>query len=437
MEKPELQKDRDNIDINHDYIINLPADLKEKILLKLPLKEVVRTSILSSKWIDSWTWIPNLVFEENSTKLGFIKMVDQVLRVHQGPIQIFKLDCKHDCNEAIGRWMLILSRNNISDLELSFCFNKKCYIPFRFISCLALERVNLSYCIFNVPRFFNGFPFLHTLYLSYFSMPGFGIEKLVSNCPLLYHLTLHLFLQQGCLRILAPNLISLDIMGEFHDIYLETPKLASACVYLNPINQDFQKLSGAKHSKESNITRALGRLSNIQNLKITGAFSDYLAMGPVPENLPVIFNNLTEISLELRIGPDEIATALCLLQNAPNLKELNIEFYAFGDQGHVQGLWESKAIRDCLFKCLEFVSVTYEHGNELSLQCSKSMLEFAEFVLITAPLLEKFHVTELGDDTVFSQIIELPKLSEKCKVVFSEGGDEESDENVFTKGVDE
>ena len=65
------------------------------------------------------------------------------------------------------------------------------------------------------------------------------------------------------------------------------------------------------------------------------------------------------------------------------------------------------------------------------------MLEFAEFVLITAPLLEIFHVTELGDDTVFSQMLELPKLSEKCKVVFSEGGDEESDENVFTKGVDE
>lgn len=62
---------------------------------------------------------------------------------------------------------------------------------------------------------------------------------------------------------------------------------------------------------------------------ISTTLCKYLAMGPVPENLPVIFNNLTEISLELRIGPDEIATALCLLQNAPNLKELNIEVHYF------------------------------------------------------------------------------------------------------------
>ena len=260
MDRPHPQKIRVNIDLNHDYITNLRADLKEKILVKLPLKEVVRTSILLSKWIDSWTLIPNLVFdenffEENCTESGLIKLVDQVLLVHQGPIEEFTLDSDHACNEAIGRWMLILSRNGIRDLELCFHREKRCNI-------------------INVPWFFNGFPLLHTLHLSYFHMPGFGIEKLVSCCPLLEDLSLCHFVLQGCLRILSPNLTFLNIIGEFHDICLETPKLASGCFFLTANSGDYQKFSLGNDGKESNIRRALGRLANIEELDLCLNFID-------------------------------------------------------------------------------------------------------------------------------------------------------------------
>ena len=55
----------------------------------------------------------------------------------------------------------------------------------------------------------------------------------------------------------------------------------------------------------------------------------YLAMGPIPKNLPIMFNNLSEIYVELCNFPDEIATVLCLFQNAPNLKELHIQVHYF------------------------------------------------------------------------------------------------------------
>ncbi|XP_078150212.1 F-box/FBD/LRR-repeat protein At1g13570-like [Carex rostrata] len=315
MDRTQPQKISVNIDLNHDYITNLPADLKEKILVKLPLKEVVKTRILSSKWIDSWTLIPNLVFEEiffgeNWTESGVIKVVDQVLLLHQGPIEKFTLvSSEHACNEAIGRWMLILSRNGIRDLKLKFHDKKRCNI-------------------INVPRFFNGFPLLRTLHLSYFHMPGFGIEKLVSCCPLLDDLSLCCFVQQGCLRILAPNLTSLNICGDFHDICLETPKLASGSIYLIPFTEDYQEFSLGIRGKESNFTRALGRLPNIQKLEICGDFIFYLAMGSISEKLPV-FNHLTEIYVQLCVAPVEIAIALCLFQNAPNIKMLHIEVYYF------------------------------------------------------------------------------------------------------------
>lgn len=97
---------------------------------------------------------------------------------------------------------------------------------------------------------------------------------MVSSCPLLDHLGLSYFVQRVCLRILAPNLTSLDIFGDFHDICLETPKLASGSIYLITTTGDYQKFSVARHRNESNIIRSLGRLSNIQNLDICGEFSD-------------------------------------------------------------------------------------------------------------------------------------------------------------------
>ncbi|XP_078153504.1 F-box/FBD/LRR-repeat protein At1g13570-like [Carex rostrata] len=391
MDGPQPKRNRADINVNSDYISNLPADIKEKILAELSLKEAVRASILSSRWKDSWTSYPNLVFEEKNTKSRLIELVDKVLRVHQGPIQIFKLVSEYASN--------------------------KCVIPSRFFSC-------------------NGFTLLHTLCLSHFNLPGFGIEKLVSSCPLLEHLDLNYFSQEGCLRILAPKLTFMKIIGDFHDICLETPKLVEGSICLFG---DFQEFSAAKDGKESNFTRALGHLSNIQKLKIRGEFIDYLAMGPIPNNLPAMFNHLSEISVDLISGLNEIAPALCLFQNAPNLKELRIECLDFVDPPYVQGLWESKAIPYCLFKCLKVVNIMCfdDPGSERA----ESMLEFAKLVLSTAPLLEEFHVTDLGEAiVVFEELKLFPKLSEKCKLVlkyFNEetdddeenNGDEESDDD--------
>ncbi|XP_078150462.1 uncharacterized protein LOC144545773 [Carex rostrata] len=151
-------------------------------------------------------------------------------------------------------------------------------------------------------------------------------------------------------------------------------------------------------------------------------------MGPISENLPV-FNHLTEVFVQLRTYPEEIATVLCLFQNAPNIEILHIEFWdpEDMDEPHDQALWESKAIQDCLFKHLEVVDVMYARATELSLRCSKSMLEFAKLVLSTAPLLEEFNIIDLEDAKVFFEMLEFfPRLSKKAKIVFVKRGDEES-----------
>ncbi|KAJ1700762.1 hypothetical protein LUZ63_000541 [Rhynchospora breviuscula] len=276
-----------------------------------------------------------------------IRLVDNVLIFHDGPILEFKLVSEHACNEAISRWMLILSRNRIRYLDLRFNGRERCEIPSRLFCCLALERVILSDCIINVAQSFQGFKLLHTLSLLSFNLSGIAtIANLVSGCPLLERLRLYNFVQQGCLHIIAPNLRDLDIWGECHDLCLETPKLISGRIYLNISNGDHKKFLIANSGKESNIKKALGCLPNIQELHIDAEFGDYLAMGPIPENPPTIFNCLTEISLAAYCSDrEEIAVALCLFKSAPILNVLNIEFLDWRGEDQLQGqpFWRLKA----------------------------------------------------------------------------------------------
>ncbi|KAJ4794779.1 F-box/RNI-like/FBD-like domains-containing protein [Rhynchospora pubera] len=413
---PEPQQSKVNHNLHGDYISDLPDDLKHEIFLRLPIKDVVRTSILSSKWKDSWTSIPSLGFVERSTESKLIELVDNVLRIHRGLILNFMLVLKHPCNEAMGRWMLILSRNGTKNFDIRYDGDEKCKIPSRLFSCVALERVFLSCSIINVPPTFQGFKLLRSLKLLNFNLAGSSIGNLVSHCPSLKYLALYKFVEQGCLHILAPNLIQLSIYGEFHDLILETPKLTFGSIGLYSHNRDNIKSIAAKAGKGSNITRVLGNLHNIQKLHVYDDFLNYLAMGPIPGNLPTIFPHLTEMFVPLCcLVQDEIAAAFCLFKSVPNLKKLRIEFVYFEDEDQpVQNLSKLKPTEDCFFKCLETVNILCERNNVL---LAESMLEFTKLVLGTAPVLQKLNIINFDDALFYRKIECFLKLSKKAEIV--------------------
>lgn len=63
----------------------------------------------------------------------------------------------------------------------------------------------------------------------------------------------------------------------------------------------------------------LFRMSKI--LHYSGGFFECVVRGFMPFQLPKLFNRLTEITLEIDLGNlDEAEVALCLFQNAPNLR---------------------------------------------------------------------------------------------------------------------
>ncbi|CAI0458666.1 unnamed protein product [Linum tenue] len=104
-----------------DRISNLPCNVIERILVFLPIKAAVQTSILSRNWRHRWRITPQLVFDESfrnwhdENKL----MVDiyGALLLHDGPITKFELAIRGSTVESsqVDRLILHLSRKVVGN----------------------------------------------------------------------------------------------------------------------------------------------------------------------------------------------------------------------------------------------------------------------------------------------------------------------------------
>ncbi|KAJ3705166.1 hypothetical protein LUZ61_008871 [Rhynchospora tenuis] len=396
MDSHQRQNRSGDFELNSDFLSSMPSEIITKILVELPINEAVRTSILSSKWKCLWVLIPHLVFRGAITE----STIDKVLLAHQGPILKFELDCPH-AQEAIDRWLLILSQNDLKDLSLCFGSPTHCKVPLSLFSCHKLEHLELNGCSIYAPQCFQGLKLLQTLNLCSCDLVGITIEKFVLGCPLLEILVLINFADCGCLAIRAPNLKRLDLFGTFTELLLETPKLISASIFLDNISAN----DGCK-------SKLLCALSNIEELEIGPAFCEYLSSGPLPEMLPVTFHHLKKIWIDLDGGSKVVDTALCIFRNAPNLKTLSLSLPS-------QINWVEQRITGIsLLEKLEVVEI-------FSFEDAVSLLAFAKFILSTTPQLKKLviykvHINNIDDAVGFlMKLARFPRLSSNAEIVFN------------------
>ncbi|CAH1419804.1 unnamed protein product [Lactuca virosa] len=98
---------------------------------------------------------------------GFIRIINQVLCLHKGPILKFHLyipNISLDIFQEIDQWMLVLSRNGVKELILNN-LNRRYELPSHVFSCQELTNLELHKCFFKPPLEFDGFLNLEDLYL--------------------------------------------------------------------------------------------------------------------------------------------------------------------------------------------------------------------------------------------------------------------------------
>ncbi|ESQ28677.1 hypothetical protein EUTSA_v10019567mg, partial [Eutrema salsugineum] len=239
-----------------DRISGLPDELLVKVLLFLPTKVAVSTSILSKRWERVWMWLPKIKFTDrdySESECNRLRcFLDRNLPLHKALVietlrlKFSKLHCKP---EDIKLWVVIAVSLYLRKLDLSYSsyLDNDKLLPSSLFTCRSLVILKIKgKILLDVPRM-ACLPSLETLQLHrviYFNEAS--LQRLLSSCPVLKALLVN-FCGSGTMRkftVIVPSLqiLSLyipddgafdgfDYNGESHYCLIENmPKLREADV---------------------------------------------------------------------------------------------------------------------------------------------------------------------------------------------------------------
>ncbi|KAL6217110.1 hypothetical protein ACLB2K_010327 [Fragaria x ananassa] len=192
-----------------DRISDMPSDVRVKILSSLPIRDAVRTSVLSTNWRYISAMLPHLVFYAHSISTlphKFANAVDHVLLSHIGPVYKFKLAPKHICVRDFDRWILYVSRNSIKEFILEILGQPYYKLPSSMFLCRDLTHLELHKCLLQPPSTFTGFKSLKTLKIVRVRLTGDALQNMIAHCPLLERLVVEDCDDFNQLNINAPSL---------------------------------------------------------------------------------------------------------------------------------------------------------------------------------------------------------------------------------------
>ncbi|KAJ4707182.1 F-box/FBD/LRR-repeat protein [Melia azedarach] len=231
-----------------DRISNLPWHILDDILGRLPIKDAVRTTILSKQWRNKWFDLSKLHFDDSSlSRRGGCKLADvnllvnlvyHVLLCHRGPIHTFSLSTFYQPRFSdLDYWISFISRKNIKELAfgLSIGFNTidEYVIPPSLFSCQQLTHLHLKNATLFPPYTFPGFRNLVSLRLNNYTNYHDELTNLIRKCPVLERVELDNFQNYFCLKIEALKLKYLLLNGILGVIVLKNcPVLADVSMIM-------------------------------------------------------------------------------------------------------------------------------------------------------------------------------------------------------------
>lgn len=148
-----------------DVLSDLADNVIDVILMCLPCKDSVRTSILSKKWRYHWCRLTKLTLDSSlwvtkkdllNPTVKFTKIIYQLLSLHEGPITKFTLNIGflENCPD-IGNFISFLSRKDIQHLVLDLSWKKLYKLPSSLFTCSQLRHLTLRNCLMHPPSAFQ------------------------------------------------------------------------------------------------------------------------------------------------------------------------------------------------------------------------------------------------------------------------------------------
>ncbi|KAI4323088.1 hypothetical protein L6164_022723 [Bauhinia variegata] len=404
-----------------DRISNLHECLILRILSCLPTKDAMRTSVLSKKWINLWTLISNLYFDDSGfsptkrQKGSFVKFVNRVLLHHSNStIQSFKLialDCydTHQC--YVDAWITAALNQQVQKLHIDYMWSTN-ISPHSLFQCQSLVELKLklpmcqlrilaSVCLPNLKflslsrislKSYSSFPFrsdfstlkeevtLSFPVLRVFKSKGCGwlmqnvclhvplLERLVFSVSNLDFFSLKSFARTFKICTSRPKVFAFKIEDGFHhlkgivkDIVLSDPSSSSEATLEISGKATFDKVRFS-----SPVCMLLKQFNQMRYLKFGNVQIPFWAKDDFV-NLPE-FKNVRQ----LQIGKVSGEILLGLLLKLPILETLvlNKELSEFDKM-----VLDSASLPHCVVSSLKVVKFGVLDGKEHELSLAKFLME--------------------------------------------------------------
>ncbi|CAO2211157.1 unnamed protein product [Urochloa humidicola] len=408
--KPRLEAGVESEAPAPDLLSALPLVVLDKILSRLHIYDVVRTSVLSRAWRRRWETLPtvNLI----GGPLIPAEEVDALLLRRTAPLRTFRLaGCRTWYVDALHDWLLYLSRNGVETLVLWFP-----PVGFRIhsslFSCRELTSLSLTSCrLPPAPAGFAGFSSLKTLQFNKVTIPEHGGKQLVS-------------LIAGSPSIESVKLMTVELIGddpEAEDEWvIQAPNLRELTIASRfPYGGHVENLPRLQKAVlvGCNYAKFLMSMAHITELEFACG-ADWFAEVDVLDRLPFLFENLR--SLVISVDFTEMFAILsffCLLRSSPVLEELIVCGWSDGSQVvHADDDFLNAQWVDDMFAKLHVVRME-------NILCFSNEMHFVEFILSKARVLQLLSVS-LGPDALCSNeeamitIKQYPKASPDVQVIF-------------------
>ncbi|GJU32381.1 F-box/FBD/LRR-repeat protein-like protein, partial [Tanacetum coccineum] len=183
--------------LSSDIMSALPKDIIESILTRMPIRDALRTSILSKRWRYCWMSMPKVKFDEetlfevsiNDKKMKKYKLLNAVFHVlllHKGPILEFGLHVGQlNMVSEFDQIILHLSRSNHVKKLVFEILTNHWKLPSLFFTLKGLEYLDITNCVFKPPLTFKGFNRLSSVYFVNVEISAKLLLRFLSGCPLL------------------------------------------------------------------------------------------------------------------------------------------------------------------------------------------------------------------------------------------------------------
>ncbi|KQJ85038.1 putative F-box/LRR-repeat protein At3g28410 [Brachypodium distachyon] len=407
-------------------LISLPTDILFSVLSKLPLKEALRTSVLSTQWKHVWrggctkldfTRKTILTKNERTTftsrsrddnRKMFIKRVNSIIRQHSGiGIEQFRViqPLHNEHADYVDTWVNYAIESKAKELVLDMDWEAHGpeIVPYDFFShstntnsYMHLNSLELNFVSLRLPADFTGFPNLTKLNLESVNITNEDTEHLLFICTLLVSLriahckmltslrTRHLNKLKHLVVLTCPLLQEIELNCGITQLDYRGPIIPLALARSLRLTNICIKLS----TKHSAIDFIFSEIPNtLHDLEVLTLRCTHIQRAVVPTRI-FKFDSLRHLRLETIICRKklDVLDLACLLEAAPFLEKF--ELHMVMNRDHRRYCLEDGELRrlPSYPHChLNMVHITGFYGQ-------KDQLELALYVLNNATMLKEMKV---------------------------------------------